>query len=286
MTAAEARVVWHLDREPRRPFGTASPDPDRFEMLGFPPPWDDRPWVFAMIVASTDGAVAWQRRGPADDPVRAILGDPRRPDRLADLRQMRLLRAFGDVGIGAQTLREQPRLVQTCAEPGEPPDPALYGFRERHGLTHHPRVVVYSLYGRLPREHPTFNTPGVEPIVVTTEVGVAELERRGFDVRRLAPIVEPLLEPAGLERAHRRLFAERGVRYLDCEGGMTVLRALHGAGVLDEVFLTTTDVVVGTDGHDGVQTTFDFEREGATLLAEGRTAAGAYRFHRWRFNQR
>lgn len=54
-----------------------------------------------------------------------------------------------------------------------------------------------------------------------------------------------------------RRFAERGVRYLDCEGGQTVLGSLHAAGLLDEVF------------------------------AEGRIApASAWRFRRWRFNQR
>jgi hypothetical protein len=33
---------------------------------------------------------------------------------------MRHLRCFGDVGIGAQTLREQPRLVQTPQDAADP----------------------------------------------------------------------------------------------------------------------------------------------------------------------
>jgi len=255
-------------------------------MIGFPPPWDDRPWLFGVVVTSADGVVAWRRRTPADDPVAAVLGDRRRPDRLADLHQLRFYRAFGDVAIGAQTIREQPRLVPTVAEPGESADPALRAFRVAHGLSYHPRGVVYSPGGRLPLDHPTFNTPGFEPIVLTTPEGVPELERRGARERNLALIVEPLLEPDGLRRAHQRLYAERGARYLDCEGGMTVLRALHAADLLDEMFVTTTDVTIDRSAHEGVLSVFDFEREGAQLIAEGSAGTGAYTFRRWRFHRR
>jgi riboflavin biosynthesis pyrimidine reductase len=64
-------------------------------------------------------------------------------------------------------------------------------------------------------------------------------------------VVEELLEPAGLRRAHARLFSELGVRYLDCEGGQTVLRRLHARGLLDEVFLTSTPLVVDEAAHEG-----------------------------------
>jgi riboflavin biosynthesis pyrimidine reductase len=100
----------------------------------------------------------------------------------------------------------------------------------------------------------------------------------------VAVIVEPLLEPGGLARAHTRLRAEHGVRYIACEGGQTLFGALRAARLLDEVFLTTTDVLVDRAAHDGVLTTFDFAAEGATLVAEGRLEpAGVYTFKRWRF---
>ena len=68
---------------------------------------------------------------------------------------------------------------------------------------------------------------------------------------------------------------------------MTVLSALREAGVLDEVFLTTTDAVVDTAAHVGVLTIFDFAQAGARLFAEGRTAPGSgWLFQRWRFNER
>jgi riboflavin biosynthesis pyrimidine reductase len=281
------RIRWHLQKETRFPFGP-SPDPDWFDPIGFPPPWPDRPWVYAVMVASANGVVAWRRSGPDDDPVRAILGgDDTRPERIADRRHMRHLRCYGDVAIGAQTLREQPRLIQTPQEPGEEPVPALYRFRLAHGLPEQPRHVVYSLRGCLDPALAIFNTPGVEAIVVTAEAGAADLRACGLAARVSDLIVEPLEDPEALRRAHGRLFTERGVRYLDCEGGQTVLRALRRAGILDEVFVTETDVVVDESRHAGVLKIFSFEREGADLIAEGRTDdASAWRFRRWRFSRR
>jgi riboflavin biosynthesis pyrimidine reductase len=282
------KIRWHLNRETRYPFSQRSPDPESFEPIGFPPPWPDRPWVFGVMVASANGVVAWKRAGAHDDPVAAVLGgDDARPERIADRRHMRHLRCFGDVGIGAQTLREQPRLVQTPQEPGEPPVPELYAFRTAHGLPHHPRTVVYSLYGRLDPEFPVFNTPGMDVMVVGTTIAEATLTARGARDKGVAFIVEPVTEPAGLRRAHERLFAERGVRYLACEGGETILRALHEADLLDEVFVTVTDVVIDESAHEEVLKILDFEAEGATLVAEGKIAPDSgYTFRRWRFNER
>ena len=282
------KIRWHVQKEQRFPFGSVSPDLDWFEPIGFPPPWPDRPWVYAVMVASANGVVAWPRSGPDDDPVLAILGqDDTRDERIADRRHMRHLRCFGDVAIGAQTLREQPRLIQTPREPGEPPMPALYRFRRTHGLTTEPRHVIYSLRGGLDPALAVFNTPGVEVIMLTTDAGAADLRACGIAARGADLMVEPLGEPEALRRAHARLFAERGVRYLDCEGGQTVLRALRRAGLLDEVFLTETDVVVDESRHRSVLKIFDFEQEGADLIAEGCTGdASPWRFRRWRFDRR
>ncbi len=261
---------------------TATPDPGRWAPLGFPAPPADRPWIFGVVAASANGVVAWRRRDARDDPVREILGGETRLDRVADRRLMRYLRAIGDVGVGAQTLREQPALVLTPQEPGDERAPELYAFRVARGLSHHPRNVIYSLYGRVPPEHPMLTTPGLQAIILTTPAGRAELGRRR--ILDAAVIVEPLLEPEGLQRAHARLRGEHAVRYLACEGGQTVLAALRAARLLDEMFVTTTDVMVDRAAHEGVLTTFDFAAEGATLMAEGRLEPdGVYAFRRWRF---
>jgi riboflavin biosynthesis pyrimidine reductase len=277
------RIQWTRYRRPGPKIGT--PDPERWAPLGFPAAPTDRPWVFGVVVTSANGVVAWRRRDLHDDPVRAILGDETRPDRIADRRLMRYLRAVGDVGIGAQTVREQPELILTPQEIGDERAPELYAFRVARGLSHHPRNIIYSVYGRVPPEHPMLNTPGLSVIIVTSPAGRAELARRG--IRDAAIVVEPLLEPGGLERAHGRLRVEHGVRYIACEGGQTLFGALRAARLLDEMFVTTTDVVVRTRAHEGVLTIFDFAAEGATLIAEGRIEpAGAYTFKRWRFDAR
>ena len=281
---ADTRIRWTVDRESRFPFGRDSPDPTRWSAIGFPPPWPDRPWIYGVMVASANGIVAWRRRDARDDPVRAILGGDERPERIADRRLMRFLRCFGDVAVGAQTVRDQPALVLTPQEPHDEPVPELYRFRMAHGLPEHPRNVVYSLFGRLPLEHPIFTRPELAPIVVTTTDGRAELSRRGVARRDIRLVVDRLADPDGLRHAHERLFAAHGVRYLACEGGETVLAALRKARLLDEVFLTVTDVVVDETAHEGVLRIMDFAGEGAELIAEGRIARESrWVFRRWRF---
>jgi len=275
------RIQWTRYRSAGTEVGT--PDPERWAPLGFPAPPPDRPWVFGVVVTSANGVVAWRRRDARDEPVRAILGDDdTRLDRIADRRLMRYLRTIGDAGIGAQTVREQPTLILSPQEPGDERAPELYAFRVARGLPHHPRNIIYSVYGRVPPRHPILTTPGLSPIILTTLAGRAELTRRG--IRDVAVIVESLLEPGGLERAHARLRAEHGVRYIACEGGPTLLAALRRARLLDEIFVTTTDVMVDRAAHDGVLTTFDFSVERTTLVAEGRLEPrGVYVFKRWRF---
>jgi riboflavin biosynthesis pyrimidine reductase len=239
------------------------------------------------MVASANGVVAWRRR-EGEDPVLAILGGDRtHPARIADKLQMRYLRCFGDVAVGAETVRSQPELILTPQQPGDPPLPELFAFRERAALPPQPRNIVYTIYGRLPLGHRIFTTPGIHALVVTTPVGGPEVRRRAGAAPPPALLIEDLLDPAGLRRAHARLFADFGVRYLDCEGGETILRALRAAGLLDEVFVTTTPTVVDESAHEGVLRSMDFEAEGATLVAEGRAAADErWTFRRWRFSER
>jgi riboflavin biosynthesis pyrimidine reductase len=283
----ERLIRWHINREMRYPFGELSPDPEWFEPIGFPPPWPDRPWIYGVVVASANGVLAWRRAGPDDDPVRVVLGDETRPERIADGRHVRHLRCFGDVGLGAQTLRDQPRLIPTPQELGDPPVPALYRFREAHGLPHHPRAIIYSLRGSLELTGPLFNTPGMDVIIVGTAAAAAKLSDRGARPAAVGVIAEAVQEPSGLRRAHERLFAERGVRYLACEGGEKILRALRAAGLLDEVFVTRTDRVIDETAHADVLKVFDFESEGASLIAEGKISpSSGWTFHRWRFNAR
>jgi riboflavin biosynthesis pyrimidine reductase len=146
---------------------------------------------------------------------------------------------------------------------------------------------VYSASGDIDLALPVFNTVGVEVIVVTTESGAAALTARGATAKGIDIVADDIGTPEGMRRAHEALFGERGVRYLDCEGGATVLRALHGAGLLDELFVTVTDVVVDQARHAGIQKLWDIADAGAALVAEGRIdETSSWTFRRWRINER
>jgi riboflavin biosynthesis pyrimidine reductase len=248
------RISWELNLEQRYPYGSVSPDPDRLEPLGFPLPWPDRPWIYSNVITSRNGIVAWTRRAPDDDPIRAIAGgDFTRPERRADVQLMRYLRACADaVSVGAQTLRDQPGLAGTLGHAGSDLGEVLERFRMSHGLRRLPLQVIYTQSGDLDLDARMFNTPGVEVLVVTTAHGARRLHSHGSERKGVILLVAKgeSLGPGELVHAHQRLFAEFGVRYLDCEGGATILDALHGAGIVDEIFVTVTAVHIAPSEHE------------------------------------
>jgi riboflavin biosynthesis pyrimidine reductase len=287
-TGQSGTITWEINLERRYPYGEASPDPARLQTLGFPPPWPDRPWIYANVITSQNGLVAWKRHDPGDDPIRAIAGgDFTRPGRRADVRLMRYLRACASaVSVGAQTLRDQPALVGTLDDSGSDLGAVLERFRQSHGLRRLPVQVIYTREGALDLQARMFSTAGVGVIVVTTGHGARRLRSQGSEGKGVTLLVAgDALGPAELLHAHQRLFADFDVRYVDCEGGATILAALHEAGLVDEIFVTVTDVRIDPSGHEGVKRLFSFD--GAHLMAEGHTAPDAgYVFRRWRFNER
>jgi riboflavin biosynthesis pyrimidine reductase len=267
-----------------------APDPPRFEPVDFPPPWPTRPWIYANVIASANGIVAWTRTDPDDDPIRAVAGgDFTRPGRRADVRLMRRLRTSADaVSFGAQTLRDQPKLIGGVEDVG-PLGAELVRYREERGLPRVPLQVIYSASGQLDLGVPLFNTAGVKVVVVTSQSGADLMRSRGAAARgvTLLAVGEPWIDARGLALAHERLFAEHGVRYLDCEGGAVALESLHAAGLLDEIFVTVTDVEIEPAAHHGIKRIGPLDAGVGRLIAEGRTEADpGYRFQRWRFNQR
>ena len=131
--------------------------------------------------------------------------------------------------------------------------------------------------------------PGLTPIVVTTSVGARRLRGASRDDGRVSVLVvgEESIDSSGLIRAHERLFNELGVRYVDCEGGAVILEALHQADILDEIFVTVTDVDIDPGAHAGIKRISSLDGGRARLIAESRTDSDAgYRFQRWRFNDR
>lgn len=262
---------------------TPSLDPDGREPVALPPAWPARPWIYGNVIMSANGIVTWTRAGADDDPVRAVAGgDFRRPGRRADVRLMRRLRAAADaVSFGAQTLRDQPDLIGGVEDAGGDLGAELVRRRAAQGRPRIPLQVIYSESGRLDLRVPLFTTPGLTPIVVTTAAGARRLGGATVVIAG-----EERVGPSGLARAHECLFADFGVRHLACEGGAVILEALHRAGILDEIFVTVTDVHVDPAAHAGVKRIAPLDGGGARLIAEGRASDDpGYRFQRWRFNE-
>ncbi|MBI2097154.1 MAG: hypothetical protein HYT40_03345 [Candidatus Sungbacteria bacterium] len=296
---APFKLHWYSNDETRPPYGETSlisPDPRLITPIGFPPPWEKRPWIYGVMVVSANGVTAWDRKSKTDDPVWFILGqNPLRPERLEDKLRVLYLYTFGDASVGAQTVRDQEEVVLDIQEPGKE-EPAfsgiyhkLYDLRLSRGLPRHSRNIVYTPSGRdLDFSHPIFNTRGIQTIIVTTQAGKDKLLAAGAGTKGIEFIVAGKTEmtPGNLIAAHEKLFSDYGTRYLDCMGGETMLNLLHQAGILDEVFVTITDVVVRPEEHTGVKYIVDFKAAGARLIAEGGVPGSSWKVQRWRFNER
>jgi len=189
------------------------PDPapvDPVEVYGDLPIAEGRPAVRLNMIASVDGATAFERRsGP--------LGGP------ADRRLFLLLRTLADVVlVGAGTVRAE------RYGPSRPPGPAI-------------AVVTRSL--DLDWDAPLFGAGEVRPIIVT--VADAPAERRAQAERR-ADVIVAGEGDVDLRRALDAL-AARGARQVLCEGGPTLNGDLSAAGLVDELCLTVSPVVAHGD---------------------------------------
>ena len=202
---------------------------------------------------------------------------------------MGYLRACADaVGVGAQTLRDEPALRLTPdALPG-PSRAVVADWRQAQGRRPLPLQVLYSASGHVDLAAPMFTTEELTAIIVTSAAGARRLREQGSEERHVTLlVVEDDTSPAeGLRGVHQQMARDHGVRLLECEGGERILQSLHAANILDEVFLTITDVDLDPENRKGVRRIFAFEKESAMLVGEhcARDDAG-YLFQRWRFTQ-
>jgi len=190
------------------------------------------PRVYANFVATLDGVVAL----PGLPHSNRIISDSSAADRFV----MGLLRACADVVlVGADTMREAPDTLWT-AEQAHSPAAALFdALRRARERPPQPTVAVLSGHGTVDPQHPALEAGA---LVLTSEVGAARLRNklpRASTTVTIGP--EPRLDPAAAVAALHSL----GHRLILCEGGPTVLGALVGAGLVDELFLTTSPLLAG-----------------------------------------
>jgi len=201
---------------------TLSPEPgevDLAERYAYPP---GATWMRANMVASLDGAAQRDERSGG-------LGNP------ADQHLFLLLRGLADVVIvGAGTVR---------AEGYGPVRPSEGWDGVREGRPPVPPIAIVSRSLDLDFDAPIFTEAQVPTIVLAT--ATADPVRLKA-AREHADVIVAGYDSLDFPAAVREL-ASRGHRRLLCEGGPAVLAQVVAAGLLDELCLTLSPMLLG--GH-------------------------------------
>lgn len=194
------------------------------------------PRFYANFVSTLDGVVA-------------IPGIPRSNDLIAadsdaDRFLMGLLRTFADVVlIGAGVLRASPGGTWRPERIYRPAADGYAELRRKLGRPEAPEVAILTGSGSIDPAHPLLVSGA---LVLTSPTGVARLDGRTPHASTIVELgssttIDPLLVVEALHaRGHLRILSEAGPHAF---GGF--LRA----GVVDELFLTTSPLLVGDAGH-------------------------------------
>jgi riboflavin biosynthesis pyrimidine reductase len=202
-----------------------------------------RPYVITNFVETLDGVVSFGLPG------RSGGGEVSGFD-AADQFVMGLLRACADAVVFASgTLHGDSGHVRTPAFI-YPAASELYAALRAHAgrRTAVPLNVIVTGSGRLDLGEPTFHTPGLETLVVTTEEGERRLRADhgdGLRVTRVRAVADRgPVPPAAVTRL---LHHELGVHLLLHEGGPRLHGSFLAAGLVDEMFVTVAPQVAGRD---------------------------------------
>jgi riboflavin biosynthesis pyrimidine reductase len=195
--------------------------------LGFAPSC-----VFANFVSTIDGVVAIPSLAASN---RLIAGASR-----ADRFVMGLLRASSDaVVIGAGTLAGSPNSTWTPARAYPEAASGFAELRRRLGRDGEPELVVLSARGSLDPGHPALAEGA---LILSTELGSERLRARlpaGCDLVAIGP--GPQLDAHAIIAALR----QRGHGRILSEGGPHAIAPLLEAGLVDELFLTISPLLLG-----------------------------------------
>jgi riboflavin biosynthesis pyrimidine reductase len=188
--------------------------------------------LYANFVQTVDGVVAI----PALERSNALIAAGSEGDRFL----MGLLRASADaVLIGSGTLAGSPRALWRAEGAFPPGTEAFARLRETLGTPPHPEVVVVTGSGAIDPAHPLLESGAV---VLTTELGAASLADRVPAATTVLPLGGAGdLDPRRIVKALRA----RGHRRILSEAGPHLFGSLVGAGLVDELFLTVSPLLVG-----------------------------------------
>jgi len=184
------------------------------------PPRGDRPSTSLVFVQSRDGNTV------APDP--STLGGGALDKHVI---YEGLSRVAADAVLGgAQTIRGGTIVFSVW-------HPELVALRRTLGLPRHPIQIVATLRGLPFEDALIFNVPELRVILLTLPTWVALMHEPLAERPWITPVV--MHTPEDLPSAFRQLRA-LGIERISCVGGRTFARQLLAAGLVDDVYLTTS----------------------------------------------
>jgi riboflavin biosynthesis pyrimidine reductase len=212
----------------------------------------NEPLLYANFVSTIDGVTAIPSLPGSNKLVAA--------GSAADRFVMGLLRACADaVVVGSGTFNASPRSVWTAEQAYPDGADSFARLRTNIGRPQRAELVILSGSGALDPAHPAFSAGA---LVLTSDAGAARLEGR-LPAASTAISLGPSHQLDA--RATVAALTERGHRLILSEGGPRVIGTFLEAGLVDELFLTVSPVLVGRTPLD--------ERfalvEGSDLLPDG-----------------
>ena len=123
--------------------------------------------------------------------------------------------------------------------------PELVTLRASIGLPRHPAQIVVSRRGSLNVDALLFNVPGLRVFLIAGDECIARHE----SALRARPWVRLiLLNDDGLDLAFDRLRSEEGIQRISVIGGRFTATQLVDAGLIQDIYLTTTSLSGGEPG--------------------------------------
>ena len=192
--------------------------------------------VYANFVATLDGFVSIPGLAGSNT---FIAGDND-----ADRFLMGVLRAFADVVlIGAGVLRASPRGTWRPDAIYPPLADEYAALRSGLGLRAAPEVAVLTGSGSIDPGHPLLASGA---LVLTTTHGAARLEGTAPEATTLVALADDeTIDPGRVVESLRA----RGHRRILSEAGPHTFGALLEAGLVDELFLTSSPLLIGAAGE-------------------------------------
>ena len=186
---------------------------------------DGRPWLLANMIMSVDGAFAVDGRSGG-------LGSP------ADHQLFHTLRAACDaVLVAAGTARTEGYRRPSTS------DPDLAEHRRARTMGAAPDLYLVSRALDLPADMPLRGGDGTTPVVLhPAGADRADVDTTGLTLREVP------VEPGGIGVdlcAALESIAADGHRVVLCEGGPSLLGALQRHGLIDELFVSISPIIVG-----------------------------------------